>query len=83
MFLQFQLLLAFSHTTVYVLRGPEFPSRTCTPKTGYFHDKNLQVKYSSDYLLLKILQEEMYFASSTWAESFTKFNPKIQDFERV
>ena len=25
----------------------------------------------------------MYFASLTWAESLTKFNPQIQDFKRV
>ena len=44
------------------------PSPTCTPKTGYFHDKaeiskqiNLQVHFR---LLLKIWQEAMYFAST-------------------
>ena len=45
--------------------------------------KNLQSKHSSDYLLLKILQEAMYLASLTWAKSLTKFNPQIQDFKRV
>ena len=25
----------------------------------------------------------MYLASPTWAKSLTKFNPQIQDFERV
>ena len=25
----------------------------------------------------------MYFASQTWANSLTKFNPQIQDFKRV
>ena len=39
------------------LRGPGLPGRTCTPITGYFHDKtkisneNLRVDYH--YLLLK------------------------------
>ena len=32
-------------------------------KTGYFYDKNLQGKSSSDYLLLEILLEAMYIAS--------------------
>ena len=38
---------------------------------------------SSNYLLLKILQEAMYLASPTWAKSLTKFNPRIQNFKRV
>ena len=40
-------------------------------------------KYSIDLLLLKSLQEAMYFASPTWAKSLIKFNPQIQDFKRV
>ena len=34
----------------FELRGPEPPGRTCTPKTGYFQDKNLQGKSSSELL---------------------------------
>ena len=49
----------------------------------YDKTKISQGKYSIDSLLLKILQEAMYFASSTWTKSITKFNPKIQDFKRV
>ena len=69
----------------FELRGPGPPSGTCIPKPGYFHDKNkiLPSKYSSDYLLLKILQEAMYHALSTWAKLLTKFNPPFQDFKRV
>ena len=69
----------------FELRGPGPPGRA-TPKTGSFHDKtklstaNLQVNY---YVLQKILQEAMCLASSTWAESLTKFNLKMRDFKRV
>ena len=31
----------------------------------------------------KILQEAIYLTSPTWAKSLTKFNSKMQDFERV
>ena len=40
------------------------------------------LSFSRDYLLLKILQEAIYFASPTWAKSLTKFNPQIQDSKR-
>ena len=70
-----------------VVGGLGSPCRTCTPKTGHFYAKQKSPKsnaYSRDYyLLLKILQEAMYFASTTWAKFLTKFNPKIQDFKRV
>ena len=46
---------------------PSPPSPTCSPKTGYFYEKktkiskeNLRLNY---YLLLKILQKAMNFAS--------------------
>ena len=40
------------------LREPGPPSRTCTSKTGYFHEKqNFHGKYLSHYLLLKIFAE--------------------------
>ena len=32
------------------MRGPEPPGRTCTTKTGYFQDKNLPGKPSSELL---------------------------------
>ena len=69
----------------FELREPGPPSRACIPKPDYFQDKNknLPSKYSIDYLLLKILQEAMYHASSTRTKSLTKFNPQIQDFKRV
>ena len=31
----------------------------------------------------KILPDAVYLISPTWAKSRTKFNPKVQDFERV
>ena len=31
----------------------------------------------------KILHEAKQLAFSTWAQSLTKFNPKMQDFKRV
>ena len=45
--------------------------------------QNLQSEYSNDYLLLKIMQEAMYFAFSTWTMSLAKFNHQIQDFKHV
>ena len=50
----------------FELREPGPTGRSCTNKTGYFHDKtkifkkNLRVDH---YLLLKILQETMYLTS--------------------
>ena len=46
--------------------------------TVFMTKQNLQIKYSSDYYLLKILQEAMYLASPTWTKSLTKFNPRIK-----
>ena len=69
------------------LRGPGTPSRTCTPITGYCHDKtkipkeNLRVDY---YLLLKCWKRQCTLLSSTWTRSLTiKFNSEIQDVKRV
>ena len=56
------------------LRGPEPPGRTCTPITGYFHDKtkiskeNLQVDY---YLLLKCYERQCTLLSLIWTKSLT------------
>ena len=69
------------------LRGPGPPCRTCTPITGYCHDKtkiskeNLRVDY---YLLLKCWKRQCTLLSPTWTRSLTiKFNSKIQDVNRV
>ena len=69
------------------LRGPGPAGPTCTPITGYFHDKtkiskeNLQVDY---YLLLKCNQRQCTLLPPTWIRSFTiKFNSKMQDVKRV
>ena len=64
---------------IFELRGP---GHTCTPSTGYFHDKtkmskeNLRVNY---YLLLKYCRRQCTVLPSTWAKSLTKFNPKMQN----
>ena len=63
------------------LREPGSPGRTCTPITGYFHNKtkiflaNLRVDY---YLLLKYYSMQDTALPLTWARSFTKFNPKCK-----
>ena len=61
-------------------------TRTCTPISGYFHEKtkiyqkNLRVNY---YLLLKYCKRQCTLISPTWAQSLRKFNPEGQDFKRV
>ena len=35
----------------FEFRGPEPPSRTCTPKTGYFHDKTKISKANSRVII--------------------------------
>ena len=69
------------------LRGPGPPGRTCTPITGYCHDKtkiakeNLRVDY---YLPLKCCKRQCTLLSPTWTKSLTiKFNSKMQDVKRV
>ena len=69
------------------LRGPGHPGQTCTPITGYCHDKtkiskeNLRVDY---YLLLKCCQRQCTLLSPTWTRSLTtNFNSKMQDVKRV
>ena len=61
-------------------------TRSCIPTTGYFYEKtkiskeNFRVDY---YLLLKYCTRQCTLISPTWAESLTKFNPKLQDFKHV
>ena len=69
------------------LRGPGPPNQTCTPITGYFHDKtkvseeNLRVDY---YLLLKCCQRQCTLLLPTWISHLQlKFNSKMQDVKRV
>ena len=69
------------------LRGPGAPGRTCTPTTGYFHDKtnitkeNLRVDC---YLLLKCYKRQCTLLPPTWTRSLTiEFNSKMQDVKRV
>ena len=57
---------------------------TYIPKIDYFHDEtkiskaNLQV----NYLMLEMLLKAMYLASPNLGQ-ITKFNPKMQNFNRV
>ena len=69
------------------LRGPGSLGRTCTPTTGYFHDKtkiskeNPRVDY---YLPLICCKRQCTLLSPTWTRSLTiKFNSKMQDVKRV
>ena len=61
-------------------------TRTYTPTTGYFYEKtkiskvNLREDY---YLLLNYRTRQCTLIFSTWAQSLTKFNPRMQDFNRV
>ena len=70
----------------FELRGPGSPGRTCTPTTGYFHDKtkifkaNLRVDY---YILLKYCTRQFTLLPPTSAKSLTNFNPQMQDFKLV
>ena len=56
------------------LRGPGLPGRTCTPITGYFHEKtkiskeNLRVGF---HLLLKCCKRQCSLLPPTWAKSLT------------
>ena len=56
------------------LRGPESPGRTCTPITGYFHDKtkfskeNLPVDY---FLLIIYCKRQCTLFPPTWTKSLT------------
>ena len=69
----------------FELRDPQ--GRTCTPKTGHFYGetKISRDKFSIELLFTrKILQDAVYTLHSlTWAKSPTKFNPEMQNFERV
>ena len=69
------------------LRGPGPPGQTCTPKTGYCHDKtkiskeNPRVDY---YFLLKCCKRQCTLLSPTWTRSLTiKFNSKMLDVKHV
>ena len=58
---------------VFELRGPGPPGRTCTPITGYFHDKtiakeNLGVNYD---LLLKYCSRQYIYLTSPYLGQIT------------
>ena len=70
----------------FELRGPGLPGRICTPTTGCFHEKTIISKENfrvDCYLLLKYSRRQSTLLALTWAKSLTKFNPKMQDFQRV
>ena len=70
----------------FELSEPELPDRICTPITGCFHDKTIISKENfrvDCYTLLKYCRRQCALLLPTWAKSLTKFNPKMQDFQRV
>ena len=70
----------------FELKGPGPSGRKHTLITGYFYEKakiskeNIPVDY---HLLLKYCRRQCTLLSPTWAKSLTKFNSKMQGFERV
>ena len=61
-------------------------TRTCAPTTGSFDEKTKISKenlWVECYLLLKYCKRQCTLISPTLSQSLTKFNPKMQDFERV
>ena len=70
----------------FELREPGLPGRICTPITGCFHDKTIISKENfrvDCYLLLNYCRRQCTLLPPTWAQTLTKFNPKMQDFKRV
>ena len=71
---------------IFELREPDLSRRICSPTTGCFPDKTIISKENirlDSYLLLKYCWRQCTLLRSTNAKSFTKFNPKMQDFKRV
>ena len=71
---------------IFELGGPGPPDRICTLITGCFHDKTVMSKENillDFYLLLIYFRWHCTLLPPTWAKSLTKFNPKMQEFERV
>ena len=71
---------------IFELRGPGPPGRICASITACFHDKTIISKENillDCYLLLKYCSRQCTLLLPTWAKSFTKLNPKMQDFKRV
>ena len=52
----------------FELSGPRPLGHTCTPKTGYFHDKTIRQIFEG-LLSAKNSQKAMYHAFPTWAKS--------------
>ena len=71
---------------IFELRRRGAPGRICTPITGCFHDKTIMSKENFQVdcnLRLEYRRRQCTLLPPTWAKSLTKFNPKMQDFERV
>ena len=68
----------------FELRWPGAPSLTRSPITGYFQDKTkiFEANLLSGLLFTtyNLLHDAMYRTPPTWANSLTKFNPKMQNF---
>ena len=71
---------------IFELRGPVPTGRVYTPITGCFHDKTIISRENIPldcYLLVKYCRRQCTLLPSIGAKSFTKFQPKMQDFKRV
>ena len=68
----------------FELREPEPSGRTCTPTTGYFHDKTKISRNIFQRITLlftaKILHEAMYRAYPYLDQITNKFNTKCKFF---
>ena len=66
---------------IFELRSPGPPGRTCTPITGYFHDKTIiseeyvRVDY---YLLLKYCRRQCTLLFPIWSNHLQHLKPKCK-----
>ena len=69
----------------FQLRGPGPRSRTCALQLVIFMTKQKSLKKISvdHYLLLKYCTRQCALLPPTLAKLLTKFNPKMQNFNRV
>ena len=69
----------------FELRGLGPPGRTCALQLIISMTKQISQSKVFEWSIIysKLLQDAMYLTSPIWAKSLTKFNPKMQDFERV
>ena len=71
---------------IFELRAPGPPGRICIPITDCFHANTIISKENirlDCYFRVKCCRRQCTILPPTWAKSLTKFNPKMQDFNRV